>query len=91
MANSSTEQGSQPARYQVKVKGKIREHWSDWLNGMSISSECEEQGARVTTLVGSVPDQAALRGLLCKIWDLNLTILSVFRIEDDETKGGKNE
>ena len=91
MTNSLTQQGRQPARYQIKIEGEMRENWSDWLSGMSISLECEEQGTRFTTLVGNVPDQAALRGILCKIWDLNLAVLSVVRIEDDGTKGEKNE
>ena len=66
MANSNNATGRQPARYQIKIKGKIRENWSDWLNGMEISTSDEDQAARVTTLVGMVPDQAALRGILCK-------------------------
>lgn len=76
-----------PTRYQIKIKGKIREDWSDWLSGMDISSEQTGAEAQITTLTGWVSDQAALRGILCKLWDLNLTILSVARIE----KEGQNE
>jgi hypothetical protein len=70
-----------PVRYQIKIKGKIREDWSDWLSGMEISSAQAGEESQITTLTGIVPDQAALRGILCKLWDLNLTILSIARIE----------
>ena len=66
--------------YQIVIQGKIRVDWSDWLSGMEISIE-DDRGCLVTVLSGVVADQAALRGILCKIWDLNLTILSVSRVE----------
>ncbi len=82
MANSSQETvGCQPARYQIKISGVIREDWSNWLNGMAIAALEAGIGTWVTTLDGYVPDQAALRGILCKLWDLNLTILSVLRMD----------
>lgn len=68
----------QPARYQIQVRGKLDESWSDWLSGMTITSE-----SGITTLTGPVADQAALRGLLSKIWDLNLVLISATRIEVD--------
>ncbi len=87
MANSTNEpRGCQPACYQIKIMGKFRENWSDWLNGMEISTQENGEAFQVTTLVGVVPDQAALRGILCKMWDLNLTILSILRIEPDAGK-----
>jgi len=69
-----------PASYRIEIQGKIRVDWSDWLSGMEISIK-DDRGSLVTVLSGSVADQAALRGILCKIWDLNLTILSVSRVE----------
>jgi hypothetical protein len=82
MANTAKEMfGCPPARYQIRVKGIFRESWSDWLSGMEISTEEEIEGSLVTVMVGSALDQAALRGILCKIWDLNLTILSVSRVD----------
>ena len=82
MANSKKEPPvRKPTRYQIRLNGIIRENWSDWLSGMEISTEQDGEESPVTTLVGFVTDQAALRGILCKIWDLNLTILSVDRIE----------
>jgi hypothetical protein len=73
--------GIKPARYQIKIEGKIRKDWSDWLNGMEISTRKGCQGSQITILVGEVTDQAALRGILCRLWDLNLTIVSVDRLE----------
>jgi hypothetical protein len=63
------------AVYQIKVQGKLDEKWSDWFNGMTVTLESD-----ITTLTGAVVDQAALRGILDKIWDLNLTLISVNRI-----------
>jgi phosphohistidine swiveling domain-containing protein len=82
MANSAKQPpGCKPARYQIKIEGKLREDWSDWLGGMGISTQKGDEESRVTTLIGIVTDQAALRGILCNIWDLNLTILSVSHID----------
>ena len=68
----------QAAVYQIQVRGKLDESWSDWLSGMTITSESD-----ITILTGPVADQAALRGLLSKIWDLNLILISATRIEVD--------
>ena len=71
--------------YQIKVQGKLDEHWTDWFSGMAIVVEGENP--HVTTLNGPV-DQAALRGILNRIWDLNLTLISVGPIQADETPNG---
>jgi hypothetical protein len=63
-----------PITYQIQVQGRLDKDWSDWLNGLTVTSE-----AGVTTLTGPVSDQAALRGILTRIWDLHLTLLSVTR------------
>ena len=68
----------QAAVYQIKVQGKLDESWSDWLSGMRITFE-----SGITTVTGPVADQSALRGILSKIWDLNLMLISVTRIETD--------
>lgn len=65
--------------YRIEVHGRLDESWSDWCNGMAITSMEANDGNDVTTLTGPVADQAALRGLLCRLWDLNLTIISVER------------
>jgi hypothetical protein len=55
--------------------------WSDWLEGMVISHVDD-----ITVLRGKVLDQAALRGILSKIWDLNLTVISVKQIGETQAK-----
>ena len=62
--------------YRIKLKGCLDPNWSDWFEQMAISTEGGE-----TILTGPVADQAALHGLLIRIRDLNLTLLSVERIE----------
>ena len=59
--------------YQILVKGHLESYWSQWFNGMMI----EQLSGGDTTLSGYVIDQAALHGLLAKIRDLGLTLVSV--------------
>jgi hypothetical protein len=74
--------------YQIKIQGELGGNWSDWFNGMTISVE---DNLPITTLTGIVADQAALRGILNKLWDLNLTLISVRRIETDDKEECKND
>jgi hypothetical protein len=60
------------------VRGRLDERWADWFNGMTITSE-----RGITTLAGAV-DQAALHGILSKIRNLNLTLISVTPIESEK-------
>jgi len=62
--------------YRIKLKEQIDAKWSDWFEPMAVSTEDDQ-----TILTGAVADQAALHGLLIRIRDLNLTLLSVERIE----------
>ncbi len=76
------DQGSEnAARYHIRVKGVLDPKWSDWFDGFSISWPEEDQ----TLFTGPVVDQAALHGLLAKINDLGLPLLSI------ELEGEKNE
>ena len=63
--------------YQIKVKGVLAEQWSDWFNGMSLTPHSNED----TILTGAIRDQAALHGLLNKIRDMGLPLLSVKRVD----------
>jgi len=65
-----------PVTYQIKVPGTLDESWSDWAGGMAITFESEDDGLPVTTLTGSV-DQAALQGLLRRLYSLGLPLISV--------------
>lgn len=64
------------AIYRIKVKGILDEQWSDWFDGLTIRPYSNE----ATILTGAIRDQAALHGLLNKIRDLGLTLLSVERV-----------
>lgn len=65
--------------YQIVVKGYLDSEWSDWFDGLSIT--LAENGE--TILSGPVIDQTALHGILIKIRDLGLPLLSLARIETD--------
>jgi hypothetical protein len=72
---SPDRQHGQPI-YVIKVEGQLDKSWSGWFSGLTVTYE-----DGVSTLTGHVADQAALRGILSKIWDLNLILISVLRIE----------
>lgn len=71
-----------PVTYEIKVPGYLDESWSDWDGGMTLVSEREEDGRPVTTLTG-VLDQAALQGLLRRLYSLGLPLISVNWIKDN--------
>jgi hypothetical protein len=68
--------------YQIIVKGELDPSWSDWLSGFTLTNATTEDGSCTTILSGPIPDQAALRGTLAKIWDLNLEVVALFRNND---------
>ena len=63
--------------YQIRIVGQLDEEWTDWFSGFSVNHE----GKKITELTGSVIDQSALFGVLKKIRDLGLQLISVNRIE----------
>ncbi len=69
-----------PATYQIKVPGHLGKSWSDWAGGMTITVESEGDSPPVTTLTGDV-DQAALQGLLRRLYSLGLPLISVSCVE----------
>jgi hypothetical protein len=68
-----------PVYYEIRVRGVLDSRWSAWFDGLQISSDDHGQ----TTLAGEVVDQAALHGLLAKVRDLGLELVSVVRSEPD--------
>jgi hypothetical protein len=68
-------------KYQITVMGNVDPSWSDWFDGMEVSLRMGPGAGCVTTFTGPVDDQATLRGILNRLWDLNLTVLSVNPIE----------
>lgn len=69
-----------PATYQIKVPGHLSESLVDWIGRMTIMVESEGDDLPITTLVGMV-DQAALQGLLRRLYSLGLPLISVNCIE----------
>ena len=65
-----------PATYQIKVPGHIDKSWSDWAEGMTITVETEGDDLPITILTGAL-DQAALHGLLRRLYSLALPLISV--------------
>ena len=73
--------------YEIKIKGLLDKHWNQWFEGMALKSvENGESGQMCTLITGPIPDQPALHGLLEKIRDLNLTLVSVHRINSKTNK-----
>lgn len=68
----------EPAVYTLRVSGCLEPEWAEWFDGLVLSLEPEADGS-ATMLHCVVRDQAALRGLLTRIWNLNLTLLSAVR------------
>ena len=65
----------QGAVYEIRVKGVLDSRWSEWFDGMTLSSDANGE----TTLSGPVADQAALHGLLARVRDLGVPLVSVRR------------
>jgi hypothetical protein len=77
----------QAAIYQIKVPGRFDESWSEAFEGMVVTAERDSSGQTITTLTGPVADQAALHGLLRRLYNLGLPLLSLNRIEGDPDEG----
>src|SRR5512138_246982 len=68
--------------YEIKIQGLLEDHWAKWFEGMTLKRiENGDTHQGYTILSGPIMDQPALHGLLAKIRDLNLTLLSVYRID----------
>ncbi len=78
-----------PEYYEIKIKGHLDEYWLEWFEGLKLEHLEEDE----TLLSGLLPDQAALHGLLERIRDLNLRLISVTSItpstQDPDNKKGK--
>ena len=72
-----------PARYEIRVESILHERWSDWFDGLQI-----EILGDATVLSGTLPDQSALHGILDRVRDLGLTVISLRRIPPDEEQAG---
>ncbi len=73
-------------RYEIRVKGHLDQRWSEWFDGMTITNE--ENGEAIIS--GPMVDQAALHSLLVKVFNLNLPLIAVSRLEPDTIRCGGN-
>ncbi len=74
---ASTDGDHEPCRYAIRIKGHLANRWADWFDGFTITLEANGE----TLLTGPVVDQAALHGLLRKVRDLAMPLVSVNRIQ----------
>ena len=80
--NPTTDLG-EPVVYQISIKGHLGPHWSGWFEGLTITLEANGN----TLLTGPVVDQAALHGVLRKVRDLGMPLLSVNRVKPGQVEG----
>lgn len=78
----STEDHHNPGHYEIRIKGHLDSKWANWFEGLTIT--LEDNGE--TLLSGIVVDQSALHGLLKKIRDLSMPLLSINRIDTGQTQ-----
>jgi hypothetical protein len=76
--NSKSDPG-QPMIYQIRIKGHLGRHWIDWFEGLTITALDNGE----TLLTGPVLDQAALYGLLRKVRDVGMPLVSLMRVKPD--------
>jgi len=80
-AHASIEDHREPERYEIRIKGHLDDKWADWFEGLTITREDNGE----TLLIGPVVDQAALHGVLKKVRDGGMPLLSVNRVKPGQT------
>jgi hypothetical protein len=74
-----------PTIYEIKVPGELDASWADWTGSMTVSVESEGDGPPATTLIGTF-DQAALQGILRRLYSLGLPLISVIWREGGQSR-----
>ena len=87
MSEIPTGHHDNPGRYEIRLKGHLDGRWAAWFDGLSLSRESDG----TTILRGPIPDQAALHGLLQRVRDTGLSLVSVIRMEPDPAERPNNE
>ena len=77
----------QPGWYEIRLKGHLNARWATWFDGMTLTRE----GDGTTRIHGPVADQAALHGLLRRVRDLGLPLLSVTRLEPGQGEAATDQ
>ena len=79
MNNSEPDRPRKSSCYEIRLQGRLDQRWSTWFDGLILSTD----EAGTTTLRGPVTDQAALHGLLARVRDLGVPLISLRRLEND--------
>ena len=66
--------------YEIRVSGLLHERWAAWFDGLTVT-----QGDGITVISGTLPDQAALHGLLQRVRDLGMPLISVTEVDADQS------
>jgi hypothetical protein len=85
--NKSTPAPDQPSVFQIRIKGHLGPQWTDWFDGMAITLEDDGD----TLLTGPVADQAALHGMIKKVRDLGMTLVSINSVLPDRMDTSVNK
>jgi hypothetical protein len=80
MSEISTGPHHSPGRYEIRLRGHLDSRWAAWFDGLNLSNESDG----TTVIGGPVADQAALHGLLQKVRDLGLPLVSVTEVQPDQ-------
>lgn len=73
---------SEAGRYEIRLTGRLDAHWAAWFDGLTVG----KQSDGTTVINGPIPDQAALHGVLQRVRDLGLPLVSVTRVDADQTR-----
>ena len=85
MGRTSAGHPDGPRRYEIRIKGHLAPRWATWFDDMTLTPDHDGN----TVLAGSVPDQAALHGLLSKVRDLGLPLISVNQLDSGTSPQGE--
>ena len=81
--HASTDNHHAAGRYEICLQGHLATRWAAWFDGLSLTQESDG----TTVIYGAIVDQAALHGLLSKVRDLGLPLISVIQVDPKQTRG----
>jgi len=87
MSEGIPSERSEARRYEIRLKGHLDRRWAAWFDGLNLSLQSDG----TTVIQGPVADQAALHGLLQRVRDVGLPVVSVICVEPDEPDGPVNQ